>query len=109
MKPASQFRSSFEREKGKRELQRIPGIGPSMAEDLMDLGFFAVSDLVGGDPGTMFSGLCRLRGKVVDRCVLYVFRCAVYFAEHSDPDPELLKWWNWKDDSSLWPRLWPNL
>lgn len=30
----------------------------------------------------------------VDRCMLYVFRCAVYY-EH---DPELLKWWNWKDN-----------
>jgi hypothetical protein len=33
----------------------------------------------------------------VDRCLLYVFRCAVYFAEHTRHDPELLKWWNWKD------------
>jgi hypothetical protein len=29
--------------------------------------------------------------------VLYVFRCAVYFANNSTHDPELLKWWNWKD------------
>jgi hypothetical protein len=36
-------------------------------------------------------------GQHVDRCVLYVFRCAVYFASESKHDPELLKWWNWKD------------
>jgi hypothetical protein len=41
--------------------------------------------------------LCELRGKHIDRCVLYVFRCAVYFAAVKEPVPELLKWWNWKD------------
>jgi hypothetical protein len=33
----------------------------------------------------------------VDRCLLYVFRCAVYFASHKKHDPKLLLWWNWKD------------
>ena len=32
-----------------------------------------------------------------DRCVLYAFRCAVYYASHTTHDPNLLKWWNWKD------------
>jgi hypothetical protein len=31
------------------------------------------------------------------RCVLYVFRCAVYFATEKVHDEELLKWWNWQD------------
>lgn len=34
----------------------------------------------------------------MDRCMLYVFRCAVYYASSEQHDPELLKWWNWKDD-----------
>jgi hypothetical protein len=29
--------------------------------------------------------------------MLYVFRCAVYYASTRDPDPRLLQWWNWKD------------
>jgi len=33
----------------------------------------------------------------VDRCMLYVLRCAVYYASTLDPDPRLLQWWNWKD------------
>ncbi|WP_394701143.1 helix-hairpin-helix domain-containing protein [uncultured Methanolobus sp.] len=33
----------------------------------------------------------------LDRCMLYVFREAVYFASNEEHDPELLKWWNWKD------------
>jgi hypothetical protein len=32
----------------------------------------------------------------VDRCMLYVFRCAVYYAE-GGREPEKLRWWNWKD------------
>ena len=28
--------------------------------------------------------------------VLYVFRCAVYFASKQH-NPELLKWWHWKE------------
>jgi hypothetical protein len=79
------------------DLQRIPGIGPSMARDLLDLGYDQVEDLDGQDPQEMYDRLKALRGGYMDRCVLYVFRCAVYFAENSEHDPELLKWWNWKD------------
>jgi hypothetical protein len=45
----------------------------------------------------MYDNLRVMRGGYMDRCVLYVFRCAVYFANNSTHDPELLKWWNWKD------------
>ena len=31
-------------------LQALPGIGPSMARDLKDLGFFEPADLHGQDP-----------------------------------------------------------
>jgi hypothetical protein len=80
-----------------KQLQVIPGIGPSMAQDLYDLGFRSVEDLVGHNPEKMYDDLCRMRGGHIDRCVLYVFRCAVYFAFTKNHDPELLKWWNWKD------------
>ena len=42
---------------------------------------------------------CVRQGVKVDRCVLYVYRCAVYYANTSPDErkPELLKWWNWKD------------
>ena len=78
------------------ELQVIPGIGPSLATDLRDLGIQRVSDLTRRDPERMYQQLNTLRGVRQDPCVLYVFRCAVYFARTSRPDPELLKWWNWK-------------
>jgi hypothetical protein len=80
------------------ELQIIPGIGPSMAQDLRDLGIKRVGDLKKRDPEKMYRTLCDLRGARLDRCVLYVFRCAVYYAGNSRHEPELLKWWNWTDD-----------
>ena len=79
------------------DLQTIPGIGPSMAMDLQDLGIRAVTDLAGRDPQEMYDDLCALRGVQQDRCVLYVFRCATYYASYREHDPALLKWWNWKD------------
>lgn len=81
----------------KDPLRSIPGIGPSLARDLRDLGYAEVEALRGEDPEEMYDRLIHLRGKRQDPCVLYVFRCAVYFASTSDPDPELLKWWAWKD------------
>lgn len=80
-----------------KELQTAPGVGPSLAKDFVALGFSRVADLKGCDPEKMYRDLCALRGRHIDRCVLYVFRCAVYYAGHTVHKPELLKWWNWKD------------
>ena len=79
------------------ELQSLPSIGPSLAQDLRDLGYRAPVDLHGQDPERMFADLCELRGQAIDRCVLYSFRCAVHAVVSHDDDPELRKWWNWKD------------
>lgn len=83
------------------DLQMIPGIGPNLARDLQDLGLHQVEDLRGADPECLYQELCSLRGARIDRCVLYAFRCAVYFASETDHDPELLKWWNWKGDAAV--------
>ncbi len=80
-----------------KELQRIPGIGPSLARDLADLGILRVTDLRRKNPERLYDELCSLRGVHQDRCVLYTFRCAVYFATEPQPEPEKLKWWNWQD------------
>jgi len=78
-------------------LLSIPGVGKSIAGDLRDLGIARVADLRQADPETLYDQLCALHGVHIDRCVLYTFRCAVYFASEEQHDPELLKWWNWKD------------
>jgi hypothetical protein len=84
-----------------KDLQRIPGIGPSMAQDLMDLGYLRVDALRGANPEQMYERLCALRDTWLDRCVLYVFRCAVYYANNTEHDPNLLQWWNWKDSTRI--------
>lgn len=83
--------------KRRSPFEALPGIGPSLARDLEDLGFRVVADLGGADPDKMHARLERLRGAYQDRCVLYAFRCAVYAATAKRPHPERLKWWNWKD------------
>lgn len=81
-------------------LQIIPSVGPSIARDLNRVGIHEVADLRGRSPGRLYADLQRKVGHPVDRCVLYTFRCAVYFATESKHDPELLKWWNWKDHAA---------
>ncbi len=83
------------------DVRRIPGVGPSLAQDLADLGYGRVSQLRGADPEQMYRRLCTLRGGHIDRCVLYVFRCAVYYAGTAVHEPELLQWWKWKDVRSV--------
>ncbi|EHQ37035.1 helix-hairpin-helix domain-containing protein [Methanoplanus limicola] len=88
-----------DKKKSLKDFRRIPGVGPSIAEDLYGLGYRSVSDLAGEIPEEMYERFCMMQGQRIDRCLLYVFRCAVYFAGNmeSDYDPELLKWWSWKD------------
>ena len=81
------------------ELSRIPGVGPSIASDLYHLGIRQVAELRGRNPEALYYQLCDDIGQPIDRCVLYVFRCAVYFASETKHDPELLKWWKWKASS----------
>ena len=78
-------------------LQEIPGVGPSIAQDLEKLGITSVKDLVGKNPEALYHQLCIEEAQQIDRCSLYVFRCAVYYASNDSHDPERLKWWNWKN------------
>ena len=82
-----------------KEFQQIPGVGKSIANDLWDLGFRSVQDLKDQDPEELYLQLCAQQGTHIDRCMLYVFRCAVYYASNESYDAELLKWWNWKDSA----------
>ena len=86
------------------ELQAIPGIGPALARDLRLLGIEKVADLRGRDPEQLYVELEGRVGHHVDRCVLYVFRSSVYFAEQTQPELELTRWWNWKDGGLAFSR-----
>ena len=80
-----------------KELQKIPGVGKSIAADLYAIGIRSVSDLCNKDPEDLYKRSNMIAGTQQDRCLLYVFRCAVYFAETKAPIPEKLQWWYWKD------------
>ncbi len=80
-----------------KAFRQIPGVGKSIANDLWDQGFRSLEALKDQDPEVMYNKQCELQGTHVDRCILYVFRCAVYYVSHEQHEPEKLKWWNWKD------------
>ena len=81
-------------------LDSLPGIGKSLSKDLMDLGCRRVSDLRDLDAEQLYQRLQEIRGRDIDRCVLYAFRCAIYCASTDNPHPDLQKWWNWKDNET---------
>ena len=62
------------------DLKKIPGIGENMQRHLEDIGIHCIADLKGKDPEELYHLDCLKKGFQDDRCVLYVFRCAVYFA-----------------------------
>ncbi len=78
-------------------LREIPGVGERTAAVMEALGIRQVSDLRGRDPEELYLKECLMKGYQEDRCALYVWRAAVYYADHPDRDPEKLKWWYWKD------------
>ena len=88
-----------EKETALKELMQIPGVGKSIANDLWNIGITNVNDLKNKNPEAVYELSNEKAGIVQDRCLLYVFRCAVYFAstKSEDQEPDLLKWWNWTD------------
>ena len=79
------------------EFETIPGVGKRISISFWDIGLRSLSDLVGKDPEQLYEALCDHQNMRVHKCMLYIFRCAVYFVSEKNPKPELLKWWNWKD------------
>ena len=85
-----------------KALTEIPGVGKSIATDLYNIGIRHIDDLKGKDPRVLYDHSNLFAGCVQDKCLLYVLRCAVYFAEtpKNKQDTEKLKWWNWKDTNN---------
>jgi hypothetical protein len=90
-----------------KQLTIIPGVGKSIATDLWKIDIRCVDDLKGKSPEKLFELSNKQAGMVQDRCLLYVFRCAVYYSETPEynRDLEKLKWWNWKDTKSKMEKL----
>jgi len=73
-----------------KALQTIPNIGPSLAQDLYDLGYREPADLKKQDPIAMYQKLCAQTGERQDPCVLDTFMAAVHFADTG----EKKVWWD---------------
>ena len=80
-----------------QQLQQIPGVGKTIARDMHNIGIHSIDALKGRQAQQLYAKLCQFKAFPVDRCMLYVFRCAIYYASNTDHDPQLLKWQNWKD------------
>ncbi len=87
------------KQKSLEGLMEIPGVGKSIARDLWNIGIRSVADLKRKHADELYDMSNQYAGAVQDRCLLYVFRCAIYYAktDRKKQDPEKLKWWNWKD------------
>ena len=81
----------------KSELEAIPGVGVRMARHLERIGCPTLESLRGQDPEELYRRDCLSQGCQVDRCVLYVYRLAVHYAEHGQCPPDKQNWWDWKD------------
>jgi hypothetical protein len=80
------------------KLTKIPGIGPNMAGHLIRAGFPTIESLRGMNPDDIYAADCAAQGVAVDRCALYAYRLAVYYADHDGQLPEdRQNWWDWKD------------
>ena len=78
-------------------LEQIPGVGKIIAQNMRNIGIHSINQLKGKNPEQLYQKLCDFKAGSVDRCVLYIFRCAVYYASNTKHERKLLKWWNWKD------------
>jgi hypothetical protein len=81
------------------DLQTIPGIGKTISKNLARINIYEAEDFAGKNPEELYEAWCAVAQNPydLDRCVLYVFREAVYFAD-GGRDHDKLKWWNWKDE-----------
>lgn len=79
------------------ELCKIPAIGKAGAEDLWIIGVRKISDLRDKNPYVLYERLNSHSGRINDICVLYMLRCAVYFATETRHDRRKLTWWYWKN------------
>ncbi len=73
------------------QLEQLPNIGPSIAQDLRLLGVMQPQDLARLDALALYRQLCSATGKRQDPCVLDTFMAACDFMRGAAPRP----WWDY--------------
>ncbi len=81
----------------KTDLKTIPNVGTKTKQSLHNIGITCLEDLKGKNPEDLYLKDCQAKGFQEDKCQLYLFRMATYYADHTNHDEEKLKWWYWKD------------
>jgi len=81
----------------KTDLLTIPNIGEKTKDSLVNIGITCVEDLRGKKAEDLYLKDCIQKKVKVDKCQLYLFRMAIYYAEHRTWEEDKLKWWYWKD------------
>ena len=80
---------------GGRELIDLISVGPATVRALHSLGVRSVAQLARAKPESLYSKLCRLRGRREDPCCLDVFSTAVAQARNANLPAEKCPWWYW--------------
>ncbi|MBT9455206.1 MAG: helix-hairpin-helix domain-containing protein [Burkholderiaceae bacterium] len=73
------------------ELEHIPNIGPSLANDLRLIGIKHPRELNGRDAFVLYQELCAVTGARHDPCVLDTFMAATDFMRGAPAAP----WWHY--------------
>jgi hypothetical protein len=79
------------------QLEQLPNIGPSLADDLRSIGVKHPQDLATRDAMALYQALCQATGKRQDPCVLDTFLAATDFMRGADPRP----WWTYTPQRKL--------
>ena len=74
----------------KTDLITIPNIGEKTKQSLLNIGITCVEDLKGKNPEDLYSKDCIVKGFQEDKCQLYLFRMAIYYAENTVREEEKL-------------------
>jgi hypothetical protein len=82
-----------------KQFQTIPSIGKACSLDLWNMGYRSIAELKGKNPMELYERLNYVTGQTHDICMLYTFRCAVYFVTEKEHEIEKLNWWYWKNKS----------
>ena len=61
------------------ELSKIPNVGKATEKDLIAMGYTTVESLKGRTARQLYDEECALRGELIDRCQLYLYRATLLF------------------------------
>ncbi len=76
------------------DLKNIPGIGKKIEQHLINIGISTIDDLKNQNAEDLYIKDSLYKGFEDDRCLLYVYRLAVDFANGNNK--KTLKWWDYK-------------